>query len=226
MRIQSILPLRVWITAAVAGLMAAADSADPAGGKPPRELFAEAVRVFFEAEPERSARLFDRVAAAAPESEPELWQRGIALYYAGRFADGRRQFELHKTVNPADIENPAWHFLCVARLEGMEAARRAMLAVGDDPRVPMKEILDVFAGRGDEGAVLAAAERGPEPARRNQCCYAHLYLGLHAEVAGNPDQARRHITAAAGPYRMEHYMGRVAVVHARLRGWELPAGQD
>jgi hypothetical protein len=96
-----------------------------------------------------------------------------------------------------------------------------MLPVGDDPRVPMREILDLYAGRGEEAAVLAAAEQGPEPGRRNQRCYAHLYLGLHAEARGDAEAARRHITAAAGPFRMDHYMGRVAVVHANLRGWDV-----
>lgn len=191
-------------------------------GADPGQLFTEAVRLFCDAKPAESARLFDRVAAARPDLEPELWQRGIALYYADRFADGRRQFELHRKVNPNDVENPAWHFLCVARLEGVEAARKAMLPVGDDSRVPMKEILELFAGRADDQAVLAAAERGPEAERRNQLCYAHLYLGLHAEARGDATAARRHIEAAAGPYRMDHSMGRVAAVHARLRGWSQP----
>jgi lipoprotein NlpI len=48
----------------------------------------------------------------------------------------------------------------------------------------MREILELFAGRGTPEAVLAAAEKGPEPAVRNQRCYAHLYLGLHAEACG------------------------------------------
>ena len=197
-------------------LVTATDAGDP------QEDFTEAVRLFFAGEPAASARLFDRVAAARPDSEPELWQRGIALYYAERFADGRRQFELHERVNPNDVENPAWHYLCVAREKGVAAAREAMLPVGDDARVPMREILDLFAGRGDAAAVLAAAGRGPEADRRNQLCYAHLYLGLHAEAAGDAAAAQRHITAAAGTYRMDHYMGRVAVVHARLRGWPVP----
>ena len=35
--------------------------------------------------------------------------------YAGRYQDCREQFESHRTVNPDDVENAAWHFLCVAR---------------------------------------------------------------------------------------------------------------
>jgi lipoprotein NlpI len=156
---------------------------------------------------------------AVPGAEPELWQRGLALYYAERFDDGRKQFELHRTVNPNDVENPAWHFLCVAKLDGVQAARAKLLPVGDDARVPMKEILDFYAGRCEAAAVLTAAGKGDAEARQNQLCYAHLYLGLFYEAAGNAEKSRDHITEAAGAFRMDHYMGRVAGMHARLRGW-------
>jgi lipoprotein NlpI len=195
----------------------------PAAEKTPKELFSEAVRLFFEAKPVESARVFDQLVEVAPAAEPDLWQRGLAFYYAERFEDGRRQFELHKTVNPNDVENPAWHFLCVAKLEGVPAARGRLLPVGEDHRVPMREILDVYAGRCEPAAVLAAAEKGEPEARRNQLCYAHLYLGLFHEAAGNTEKARQHITQAAGPFKMDHYMGKVAVMHAKLRGWEKAA---
>jgi lipoprotein NlpI len=198
----------------------------PVAAEPtPRELFTEAVQLFFDAKPVESARAFDQLVVAAPGAEPELWQRGLALYYAERFDDGRKQFELHRTVNPNDVENPAWHFLCVARLEGIEAARGKLLPVGKDSRVPMKEILDLYAGRCEPAAVLAAAEKGEGADRRNQLCYAHLYLGLYREAGGDAKQAREHITQAAGPFRMDHFMGKVAVVHAKLRGWPVEVVQ-
>lgn len=193
----------------------AARAAEPA----PQELFTEAVQLFFDAKPVESARKFDQLVLAVPGAEPELWQRGLALYYANRFQDGRRQFELHRTVNPNDVENPAWHFLCVARLEGIEGARGKLLPVGEDSRVPMKEILDFYAGRCEPVAVLAAAEKGEGEAQKNQLCYAHLYLGLYYEAAGDAVKAREHIAQAAGPFRMDHFMGNVAVMHAKLRGW-------
>jgi lipoprotein NlpI len=209
---------------AVAGLAPLAPfaprAARAADGDTPAAVFDEAVRLFFAARPVESAQAFDRLVKLAPRSEPELWQRGLALYYAERFDDGRRQFELHRTVNPADVENVAWHFACVARAEGAEAARKAIIPVGEDGRVPMKEIHALFAGRAEPAAVLAAAEAGPEPARRNQLCYAHQYLGLHAEALGDVPRAREHTLAAAGPFSMNHYMGKVAQVHARLRGWQ------
>jgi hypothetical protein len=52
-------------------------------------------------------------------------------------------------------------------------------------------------------------------------CFAHLDVGLQAEAAGAADLAKRHITLAAGTLRMDHFMGRVAVLHAKLRGWVL-----
>ncbi|MEI6239664.1 MAG: hypothetical protein WCR51_04705 [Planctomycetia bacterium] len=202
-----------------AGLLLAFFAADCAAEPTPQELFTDAVRLFFEAKPVESARVFDQLVMAVPAAEPELWQRGLALYYAERFDDGRKQFELHRGPNPNDVENPAWHFLCVAKLKGIQAAREALLPVGEDPRVPMKEILDLYAGRGDEAAVLEAASQGAGQARRNQLCYAHLYLGLYAEVTGDSEKAKRHIVQAAGPFKMDHYMGKVAVMHATLRGW-------
>lgn len=191
-------------------------AAEPA----PRDLFSDAVRLFFAAEPVDSAQAFDRLVAALPEAEPELWQRGLALYYAERFDDGRKQFERHRTVNPDDVENAAWHFACVARLEGAAAARAALLPVGADARVPMQEILDMYAGRCVPADVLAAADRGVGEARRNQLCYAHLYLGLFFEATGDAARARKHMTLAAGPFSMGHFMGKVAAMHCRLRGWQ------
>jgi lipoprotein NlpI len=210
----------------VVGFALSAARSLPAAEPRPQELFSEAVRLFFEAKPVESARKFDQLVVAVPAAEPDLWQRGLALYYAERYQDGQKQFELHKTVNPSDVENPAWHLLCVAKLEGAQAARGKLLPVGEDSRVPMQEILDLYAGRGTEAAVLEAAENGEAGARRNQLCYAHLYLGLFHEAAGDAERAREHMTQAAGPFRMDHYMGKVAVMHAKLRGWPVEEPPD
>ncbi|MCA9188507.1 MAG: hypothetical protein KDA99_22920, partial [Planctomycetales bacterium] len=55
---------------------------------------------------------FDRAIEKEPRVRPYLWQRGISLYYLGKYAEGREQFETHRSVNPHDVENAAWHFLC------------------------------------------------------------------------------------------------------------------
>ena len=159
---------------------------------------------------------FDRVIALAPAQGPHHWQRGIALYYAGRFEEGRKQFELHQTVNPSDVENAVWHYLCVARAQGAEKARAALIEIKADARVPMMEIYALFQGKLKPDDVLKAARAGDPPSARlrNQIFYAHLYLGLHFEAAGDAKQAREHILKAADEFSEDHYMGDVARVHA------------
>ncbi len=101
---------------------------------------------------EQSLEGFDRVARLSPADAPYLWQRGIAQYYAGKFRECRDMFVSHRTVNPDDVENAAWHFLCVARAESPEAARKQILPVGPDARLPMREVYQMFKGEHDPGA--------------------------------------------------------------------------
>src|SRR5204863_2991600 len=112
------------------------------------------------------------------------WQRGISCYYAGRYDDGRKQFELHQTVNPNDVENAAWHFLSVARSAGLAKARASLLPVSGDSRVPMTQIYALFAGKAKADDVLAAAQGGyASPAKLNRhLFYSHLYVGLYYEA--------------------------------------------
>jgi lipoprotein NlpI len=197
--------------------------ADAAPEKPSADhWFREGVRLFFDAQVAASANAFDKVIELAPAAAPQLWQRGLSLYYADRFADGRAQFELHQTVNGNDVENAAWHFLCVVKMDGLDAARKAFIPIVGDGRVPMREIHALFAGTGSADAVLKAADADgmPTEAERDQLCYAHLYLGLYYEVTGDAALARTHMRRAAIDYRMDHYMGRVSQVHVKVRGWQ------
>jgi lipoprotein NlpI len=160
---------------------------------------------------------FDRFLELSPDRAPHHWQRGIALYYAGRYEDGRKQFELHQTVNRNDVENTAWHFLCTARLSGVARARKDLLLVKGDRRVPMMEVQALYAGKGSPEAVLAAARAGnpPPAALQQRLFYAHLYLGLYYEATRNAKKAAEHIKLAATDFLLEqHYMGDVARVHA------------
>ncbi|PYJ79114.1 MAG: hypothetical protein DME22_25900 [Verrucomicrobia bacterium] len=165
-----------------------------------------------------SAGDFDRFLDLAPDQAPKLWQRGIALYYAGRYEDGRRQFELHQTVNRNDVENAVWHFLCVARSSGIDKSRASLLKVENDPRVPMMQIYALYAGRGSAEEVMKAATAGkPSPSELNErTFYAHFYLGLYFDVAGNEKMAREHIFQAADLFKVDSYMGDVASIHAAL----------
>ncbi len=167
---------------------------------------------------EQSIADFDKFIALVPAQEPHHWQRGIAYYYAGRFADGRRQFETHQTVNPNDVENAVWHFLCVARQAGVEKARAALIPIQGDGRVPMMEVHALFGGKAKPEDVLAAAQAGnPSAAELYQRkFFAHLYLGLYYEALGNEKLTREHIFKSAGEFKSDHYMGEVARIHAEV----------
>jgi lipoprotein NlpI len=184
----------------------------PAIAQAPEDLLQRAVAQFEQARFSEAVDSFDALARARRDLAPHLWQRGIALYYAKRYGDCRAQFESHRSVNPDDVENAAWHFLCVARHEGAQSARAALLPVGPDSRVPMREVYEMFRGRLEPSAVLVAAGSRPEG-----LFYAHLYVGLYLEATGKRDVALAHIKEAANPRyaRIGGYMHMVATVHLR-----------
>lgn len=178
----------------------------------PQALLNRAVDEFEQGRFAQSAATFDELAKMIPDQAPQLWQRGIALYYAGRYTDCRRQFESHRTVNPDDVENAAWHFLCVAREQSPDQARKALLPVGPDSRQPMREVYQMFRGTQTADDVLKAA--GSQISGQ---FYAHLYIGLYSEAIGRKDLALKHMKEAASDRYATAggYMHMVATVHLK-----------
>ena len=174
---------------------------------------------------------FDNFLRLVPDQKPFHWQRGISLYYAGRFAEGKQQFELHQTVNSHDVENAIWHFLCTARADGLEAAKKRLIPIEQDARVPMAQVHQLFAGKIRPEGVIAAAQSAPQKTRAGEpLFYAHLYLGLYFEALGDEKRAREYILKAATQAKDNGYMGDVARIHAervkkrKSRRETLPAG--
>src|SRR5678816_846335 len=201
--------------AVIAVIFAIASASAQTRGENPREVFDRAVSDFERGRVVESAAGFDNLVKLVPDSAPQLWQRGIALYYAGRYKDCRAQFELHRTVNPADVENAAWHFLCVARAESPARARAALLPVGPDDRAPMREIYRMFAGTIAPESVLVAGVTEPRAK-----FYAALYVGLYFEAIGEARAEHYIREAASNQYASAGgYMNRVAKVHMQVRGW-------
>jgi lipoprotein NlpI len=162
---------------------------------------------------------FDKYGELNPSAKSRQWERGIALYYAGKFAEGAKQFELYQTFHDQDVENSAWRYLCVARAEGLEKAKENMLPIESDRRVPMMAIYDLYRGTKKPEDVLVTAEAGqPLKTELNlRLFYAHLYIGLWHEAAGREAEAKKHILLAE-EHKIGHYMWDVAHVHAeRLR---------
>lgn len=162
---------------------------------------------------------FEKFVTLAPEREKSLWELGISYYYAGKFDQGARQFELYQTYHDSDVENAVWRYLCMLPSAGVEKARGQLLPIENDPRTPLMEIYALYRGKGTTENVFAAAARGaPSPAAlKPRMFYAHLYVGLFHEAAGDRAAAKPHLEKAAGEFRIDHYMGDVARVHfARL----------
>ncbi len=161
---------------------------------------------------------FDKFLKLHPEEEAGHWRRGIAYYYAGRYEDGKKQFEHYQQVDGNDVENAVWRYLCMAKSVGPAKARTAMLKIGNDRRVPMMQVYEVFCGRAAPETILAAVSesRGAEKQMMQQRFLAHLYLGLYYDVQNEKSKALEYMTKAAELHDAGGYMGDVARVQQTL----------
>jgi lipoprotein NlpI len=186
-------------------------------GRSPRELVQQGMDEFKSGKIQESIKSFEEAARQRPNLRPQLWQLGISYYYADEYSKGRELFEAHQTVNPEDVENAIWHFLCATKQDGIDAARRKFIPITQDRRVPMKELHQLFAGKGSKEDVLKAARKGKGEELKNQMFYAHLYLGLYEEALGNAEESRKLMRRAVEEFGQSHYMGDVARVHQKIR---------
>ncbi len=158
--------------------------------------------------------LFDRYLKLEPNALAGLWQRGIALYFARDYKRGVEQFEVHREVNPNDVENAAWHFLCVAKAQSFEKAKTVVLPAPNDPRAPMEEVLKMLS-TGNTEKVVEKMESFPANTRLRESAdfYGNFYLGLYADAAGDRAKAKRYLDLSAKDASVS-YMGDVARVYA------------
>lgn len=167
---------------------------------------------------ESAARFFDRYVKSSPRGLPGLWQRGIALYFIGEYSEAAKQFEEHRKVNPFDVENAAWHFVCVAKAESAEQAKELVLPAPNDSRIPMRELHQMLT-TGDTDVVIDRMSQtadGSEDQKEAEF-YGNFYLGLYADALGEQKKARKYLALAAedAPH---HYMGDIARVYASRLG--------
>jgi lipoprotein NlpI len=157
----------------------------------------------------------------------------------GKFKQGAAQFELYQTYHDNDVENSVWRYLCMVPTTGIEKARSVMLPIKDDRRNPMMQVFNLYRGSLMPADVLAETRRDNPPADvlAGRQFYAHLYLGLYYEVAGDVKNARKYIDLAAAPKlknsrHLNRYMWDVARIHklkldkARKRGQPKPGQGD
>ena len=176
---------------------------------------------FMNGQMKQAIAAYDRAIELDPSLAPRFWQRGLALYFADEFEKGKKQFETHQTVNRQDVENSVWHLLCHAKIAGVDEARKQMIPISGDQRVPMPEVLELFAGTGSIDQVLkAATESATDERMRNAYMYyAHIYIGLYQEMLGEPEKAAESMKKAVeiNPISKAQLMGSVADVFLKLR---------
>lgn len=161
---------------------------------------------------------FDTYLKAHPKDAPNHWQRGLALYYAGRFKDGAAQFDAAQGEAREDVENSAWHYLCNARANTPKKAREELIPVTKDARVPMKQVLELFAGKIKPKDVLDAAENAKLEGESLTSArfYANLYVALYYESEGDAKKCLEHMTEAVEKYKIKDYMWDVADAHLKI----------
>ncbi len=117
--------MKKWLASVLVIFSALALSARTEDVRSAREYVQRGIEAFKEGRITNSVEEFEKAVGMAPQIKAQLWQLGISYYYMGAFQKGRELFELHQTVNPQDVENAIWHFMCVVKLEGVESARES-----------------------------------------------------------------------------------------------------
>ena len=163
---------------------------------------------------EESVNDFDKVVELQPAFKAENWQRGIALYYVGRFADGVEQFEEHHRVNPDDVENTFWYFLCLAKADSIEAARKKIIPSRGDARAPLMEVYKLVRGEMEPADVEKAIQQfQPGSGQRATAeFYGYLYLGLWYDLLGDKTKSIDYLKKSIAA-NDRGYMADVAKIH-------------
>ena len=91
-----------------AAAQSASDAANEGNPYQAQKLVFEGMEEFRKGNVGESIDLFDQAEAIRPSITPYLWQRGLSYYYADRFLDASRQFQVDVKVNPLDVEEIVW----------------------------------------------------------------------------------------------------------------------
>lgn len=167
-----------------------------------RESFEEFSRradaLFFLGRFEEAVADYDATIRLAPEIADRHWQRGLALYEAGRYEDGAAQFAAYQKGGDVDRENGLWKFLCEARQSGVVVARRDMIPYSAPDRHPLPLAYDLYRGAlslEDYQKQVHDAKVDPTEQLSSRF-YGDLYLGLFLDLNSQPELAQQHLAAA------------------------------
>ncbi len=188
-----------------------------------KELIAEGAQSLLDGDFERSRWALDTVVLLDPGSLSALWQRGICLFYMGRFTEAMQQFEMDMSTNGGDIEEVLWHFISKCAKYGFDKAIKSgfipLRAINNSPP-PMERVLSMYKGCTEPDAVIASATGGHDQIIQsyngmNALAYAHYYVGIYYQLRCDYRHARVHLEKAC-QLNGADYMSRVMEVHYNL----------
>ena len=166
---------------------------------------------------DESMKEFDRYVELEPARANSQWERGITCYYARKYKAGAQQFVDYQSFHDNDVENAVWRYLCQMKFDGKEKARKAILPIKADPRIPMMEIYRLFRSESTPAQVMKVLEASPSMGLRSQHekFDAHLYLALYFDSEGKLDEAKKQIDFSVKQFKAGDYMWAVAVEHQK-----------
>lgn len=141
---------------------------------------------------------YEKLVELRPETEASHWRRGIAYFYAERYKDAIRQWDLYSTFDDVDRENGIWRFLSQVKAQDVKTARDGLLKYKKDDREPFPDVYSMFAGKlsGDEMIARIDKVSVSKDEREKRLFYAHLYVGLLDVVENRRDTAIKHLREA------------------------------
>ncbi|GIX05175.1 MAG: hypothetical protein KatS3mg114_1044 [Planctomycetaceae bacterium] len=145
----------------------------------------------------RAVADYDRMIRLDPAWKPRHWQRGLALFFAQRYAESAAQFTWYHEQDQVDRENGIWRYLAMTCLEGEAKARSTLLRYDQDDRPPLPLLYRMFAGELTPEQVLSEVRQRPRDASSEAVWfYTRLYLGCFYWVRGEAAAAYEHLDQA------------------------------
>jgi lipoprotein NlpI len=167
---------------------------------------------------------YEKMIELDPSQDAPHWRLGIAYYFTGAFEKGARQFEKYHAYDNRDRENGVWKFLCQARAQGLDEARKGLLVYTRFDRHPFPSLYEMLEGKKSPQQVL---DESKDQASGNPqvAFFAKYYVGVYKELLGERSEGARLVQEAVEMFTPETagnngpgYMWQVARLHATQIG--------
>lgn len=165
---------------------------------------------------------YEKMIELDPSQDAPHWRLGIAYYFTGAFEKGAQQFEKYHAYDNRDRENGVWKFLCQARAQGLDSARRELLVYTRFDRHPFPALYEMLEGKRSPQQVLDESE---EQAKQNPqvAFFAKYYVGVYKDLLGEKTEGAKLVREAVEIFTPETagnggpgYMWQVARLHQAL----------